>query len=130
MANFNPMFISEATNTTDKVLQSVSPGERIKLFTGFCSVLFAALLLKMHFSSLVALGLVFATAGNAQTQYTATGAADVAAARATARTLSPTSSVKGRTFDRFVNIWLENTDFDMAAADRSSPLRNTQYITF
>jgi len=59
---------------------------------------------------------------SAQTQYTATNAASVAAARATARTLSPTSSVKGKSFDRFVNIFLENTDFDMAAADRETPL--------
>lgn len=64
---------------------------------------------------------VVAIAGsNAQTQYTATKSASVAAARATAKTLSPTSSVKGKTFDRFVNIFLENTDFDMAAADRGS----------
>jgi len=54
----------------------------------------------------------------AQTQYTSTGAAAVAAARATALTLSPTSSVPGKTFDRFVNIFLENTNFDMAAGDR------------
>jgi hypothetical protein len=28
------------------------------------------------------------------------------------------SIVKGKTFDRFVSIWLENTDYDKAAADR------------
>jgi hypothetical protein len=32
--------------------------------------------------------------------------------------LSPTSHVKGKAFDRFVTIWLENTAFDDAAADR------------
>lgn len=46
----------------------------------------------------------------------------VAAARATALTLSPTRSVQGRTFDRFENIWLENTDSAMAAADREEPI--------
>jgi hypothetical protein len=35
-----------------------------------------------------------------------------------AKTSSPTSNVKGKTFDRFVNIWLENTDYESAAADR------------
>ena len=54
-----------------------------------------------------------------QTQYTATKAASVAAAKATARTLSPTSYVKGKSFDRVVQIWLENTDFGMAQGDRT-----------
>jgi hypothetical protein len=67
----------------------------------------------------------FATASYAQTQYTSTAASAVEAARATALTLSPTSSIKGKTFDRFVSIWFENQDFDLAAADRlSSLLRN------
>ncbi|TVY22668.1 putative acid phosphatase [Lachnellula hyalina] len=48
---------------------------------------------------------------------TATDTADVYAAQATARTSSPTSHVKGKAFDRYVSIWFENTDFDMAAAD-------------
>lgn len=30
-----------------------------------------------------------------------------------------TSIVKGKTFDRFVSIWLENTDFNKAAGDRT-----------
>jgi hypothetical protein len=64
----------------------------------------------------------FITAAAAQTQYTATGAAAVAKARATALTESPTSYVKGKTFDRFVAIFLENTDYDSAAADREAPL--------
>jgi len=50
--------------------------------------------------------------------YTATGTAAVAAAAATAKTLSPTSHVNGKAFNRFVTIWLENTAFDEAAADR------------
>jgi hypothetical protein len=49
---------------------------------------------------------------------TATGTADIAAARATAKTSSPTSHVRGKVFDRFVIIWNENTDFDKAQADR------------
>ncbi|KAI0442720.1 phosphoesterase family-domain-containing protein [Xylaria telfairii] len=51
------------------------------------------------------------------TMYTATASASIAAARATALTLSPTSSVKGKTFDRFVQIFLENQDFSIAAGD-------------
>ncbi|KAH8901975.1 phosphoesterase [Coniochaeta sp. PMI_546] len=51
------------------------------------------------------------------TAYTATGTADVAAARATAKTSSPTSHVKGKAFDRLAIIWLENTDYDLAAGD-------------
>jgi hypothetical protein len=42
----------------------------------------------------------------------------VEAKAATALTLSPTSNVKGKKFDRFVTIWLENQDFEIAAADR------------
>jgi hypothetical protein len=51
---------------------------------------------------------------HAQSQYTATGTAAVAEAAATALTLSPTSSVAGLTFDRFVQIWLENEDYSAA----------------
>lgn len=58
----------------------------------------------------------------AQTQYTSTGTAAVEKARATALTLSPTSNVVGNTFNRFVTIWCENTDYSIAAADRSSLL--------
>jgi len=61
------------------------------------------------------------TTAAAQTQYTATGASAVAKARATALTESPTSYVRGKTFDRFVTIFLENTDYDTAAADREGP---------
>jgi hypothetical protein len=53
----------------------------------------------------------------AQTQYTSTAASAVAKARATALTLSPTSNVVGKTFNRFVTIWLENTDYSLAAGD-------------
>lgn len=78
----------------------------------------------MHFSSLLTTAAVGIASINAQTQYTATNAASVEAARATARTLSPTSSVKGKTFDRFVNIFLENSDFDIASADREIAFLN------
>ena len=54
----------------------------------------------------------------AQNQYTATSASDVYAAQATALTRSPTSSVSGKAFDRIAIIWLENTDYSMAAGDR------------
>ncbi|TVY86012.1 Acid phosphatase [Lachnellula willkommii] len=59
----------------------------------------------------------FFAVGLAQTQYTSTAAAAVAKARATALTESPTSNVAGKTFDRFVSIWCENTDYSMAAGD-------------
>jgi hypothetical protein len=75
----------------------------------------------MHFSILQLAAVVFVTTAAAQTQYTATGAAAVAKARATALTESPISSVKGKTFDRFVAIFLENTDYDTVTADREIP---------
>lgn len=56
------------------------------------------------------------------TQYTSTGSAAVAKAKATALTESPTSNVAGKTFDRFVSIWCENTDYSMAAADRTASI--------
>lgn len=40
----------------------------------------------------------------AQTQYTSTGTAAVAKARATALTESPTSNIIGKTFNRYVSI--------------------------
>lgn len=60
--------------------------------------------------------ILLATAAVAQN--TATGTNEVAAAAATAVTSSPTSSVKGKAFDRFVVVWLENTDYDKAVGDR------------
>jgi hypothetical protein len=59
-------------------------------------------------------------------QNTATGTAEVAAAAATAKTSSPTSNVKGKVFDRFVVIWLENTDYDKAVGDRQYSLSQRQ----
>ncbi|KAK8053320.1 phosphoesterase-domain-containing protein [Apiospora saccharicola] len=69
------------------------------------------------------------SAGPWPTTYTATATASVAAARATALTLSPTSNVQGKTFDRFVQIWMENTDFDMAAGDPNLSFLATQGVT-
>jgi hypothetical protein len=66
-------------------------------------------------SSLIFTTLFTAVLG--QTQYTSTGTAAVAKARATAKTESPTSNVAGKSFNRFVTIWCENTDYDMAAGD-------------
>jgi hypothetical protein len=63
------------------------------------------------------------TGALAQTQHTSTAASAVAKARATALTLSSTSNVAGRTFNRVVSIWLENTDYSLAAGDRTvSPI--------
>lgn len=53
----------------------------------------------------------------ASNMYTATAASDVYAAAATALTLHPTSSVPGQAFDRFVQIFLENQDYDIADGD-------------
>ncbi|KAI0971227.1 acid phosphatase phoa [Xylaria arbuscula] len=64
-----------------------------------------------------ALLLAGSVAAQVENMYTATGTADVAAAAATAKTLSPTSHVKGKAFDRIAIIWLENTDYDMAIND-------------
>ncbi len=63
----------------------------------------------------------------AQTQYTSTASSAVAKAAATALTLSPTSNVAGLTFDRFVQIWLENTDYSLAVGDSMSALSLASY---
>ncbi|KAL4942097.1 hypothetical protein BDV06DRAFT_170208 [Aspergillus oleicola] len=44
--------------------------------------------------------------------------AEIEAARATVKPYSPVSNVPGKTFQRFVNIWLENTDYDVAASEK------------
>ena len=62
--------------------------------------------------------LVAASGAFAQDQYTATSPASVHAAQATALTKSPTSHVSGKAFDRIAIIWLENTDYSLAAGDR------------
>ncbi|KAH8666835.1 phosphoesterase family-domain-containing protein [Xylariales sp. PMI_506] len=68
------------------------------------------------------------TATPGPTMYTATASASIAAAQATALTLSPTSDVAGKTFDRFVQIFLENQDFDIAAGDPNLAYLATQGI--
>lgn len=50
-------------------------------------------------------------------RYTTTSTSAVYAAQATAKTSHETSNVPGKAFDRFITIWLENTDYDMAAGD-------------
>ncbi|KAI5778321.1 acid phosphatase [Geopyxis carbonaria] len=42
---------------------------------------------------------------------------------------SPTSSVKGKAFDRFITVWLENTDYDKAAGDPNLQFLATKGIT-
>lgn len=56
----------------------------------------------------------------AQTEFTSTAAADVAAAAATARTESPVSNIKGKAFDRILTIYLETTAFNNTIADRNT----------
>lgn len=67
----------------------------------------------------LALGALAVSGAAAQfsTINTATSTASVYAAQATAKTSSPSSKVPGKAFDRFITIWLENTDFTMAAGD-------------
>ncbi|KAK4935834.1 hypothetical protein LTR10_023199 [Elasticomyces elasticus] len=62
-------------------------------------------------------------------KYTATAPADVLAAQATAKSSSPTSHVPGKAFDRFVVIWLENTDYNMSVADPNLAWLAQQGIT-
>jgi acid phosphatase len=74
----------------------------------------------MRFSSILTVGALasISYAAPAPASPTATDAADVYAAQATAKSSSPNSKVKGRAFDRFVTIWFENTDYAAAVADR------------
>ncbi|KAJ5633247.1 hypothetical protein N7490_009586 [Penicillium lividum] len=46
-------------------------------------------------------------------------AAEVAASQASVLPYSPVSNVKGLAFNRFAQIWIENTDYDVAAADKN-----------
>ena len=61
---------------------------------------------------------LLAIASSVVAQNTLTSTSAVEAAAATALTLSPTSHVKGKAFDRFVVIYLENVDNTVAYADR------------
>jgi hypothetical protein len=80
----------------------------------------------MHSSLLVAVAAFVASAAG-QTQYTSTASSAIAKARATALTESPTSNVQGKTFNRFVTIWLENTDYSTAAGDREYRSPDTKF---
>lgn len=67
-------------------------------------------------------GLALATAQtNPQQTYTP---AEVAAAQAVVKPFSPVSNVKGLAFDRFVNIWLENTVSNIRSSLIDYPLMN------
>lgn len=78
-----------------------------------------------------------ALAGVASAQSTATGTttssvrntASVIAAQQTADTTHHTSHVEGKAFNRFITIWLENTDYALAAADPNLSYLATQGIT-
>jgi acid phosphatase len=53
----------------------------------------------------------------------------ISAAQATQTVLSPTSNVQGKAFQRFFQIWLENTDYSAAAGDPSMKELASQGIT-
>ena len=50
-------------------------------------------------------------------KYTVSRPHGVYAAQATAPSVQKTSHVRGKAFDRFVTIWLENTDYKKAEGD-------------
>lgn len=81
---------------------------------------------KIVWAALASASLVLADAPN---MYTATEPLSVAAAQATALTSSPISTVKGAAFDRMVIIWLENTDYSLAAGDPNMQWIAQQGIT-
>ncbi|PMD54495.1 phosphoesterase-domain-containing protein [Hyaloscypha bicolor E] len=53
---------------------------------------------------------------------------DIRAAQATVMPASPTSNVQGKAFNRIIQIWLENTDYDKAAADPNMQWLQSQGI--
>lgn len=53
----------------------------------------------------------------------------IIATQATQAALSPVSNVQGKGFDRIVQIWLENTDYDKAAGDPNMQWLASQGIT-
>ncbi|KAJ5152716.1 Phosphate-repressible acid phosphatase [Penicillium canariense] len=61
--------------------------------------------------------LALAAAETSTVQYPT--AAEIEASRESVLPYSPVSNVRGLAFDRFVNIWIENTDFDTTAADKN-----------
>lgn len=106
----------------------------------FALILYSNLRAMVTNVALLALGAVCAWAQtsdaasetNEPNKYTATDAAAVSAAQATAPTYSgtPQSQYKqGKVFDRFVEIWLENTDYDKAAGDSNLAYLASKGIT-
>jgi hypothetical protein len=75
----------------------------------------------LSFTAIVLAGVCVASVQGVNVPNTATNSASVAAERATATPLSPRSAVKGKVFNRFVNIMMENTDFKIAQGDRKLP---------
>lgn len=75
----------------------------------------------MRFSLVSAIAIV-GVASSVAAQNTATSTSAVEAAAATALTLSPTSHIQGKAFDRFVVIYLENTDQISAFEDREDSI--------
>jgi acid phosphatase len=75
----------------------------------------------LSFATVILAGLAVASAQTVAVTNTATDSAAVASERATAVASTPTSAVKGKAFNRFVNIMMENTDYDLAAGDRKLP---------
>ncbi|KAK5465298.1 hypothetical protein LTS15_001861 [Exophiala xenobiotica] len=55
--------------------------------------------------------------------------AAIASAEATVKPLSPKSNVKGLAFDRFYQVWLENTDYSASAGDPNMEWLASQGIT-
>jgi len=53
----------------------------------------------------------------------------IESAAATASPLSPVSNVKGIAFDRFYQVWLENTDNSAASGDSNQQFLASQGIT-
>ncbi|KAF2198612.1 acid phosphatase PHOa [Delitschia confertaspora ATCC 74209] len=54
---------------------------------------------------------------------------EIAASKLSAPALSPTSSVEGKAFNRIIQIWLENTDYDLAASNPDMKWLANQGIT-
>ncbi|KAH8821383.1 phosphoesterase family-domain-containing protein [Xylogone sp. PMI_703] len=74
-------------------------------------------------------GLSAASALNIPVPNTSTDVAAIASELATATPKSPTSSVEGKVFNRFVTIMMENTNFASAAGDPNMKLLAAQGLT-
>ena len=73
--------------------------------------------MNMRALALAAVAVALVVAKNEPNEFTASKAAPVYAAQATTATTQKTSHVRGKVFDRFITIWLENTDYEKAAGD-------------